>query len=72
MIVEAAPQEATKLNAHDRCDRCGSQAYVRVLAANGKLALLFCNHHFGKHADSLLDSGWTVTHDQRDELTVKP
>ena len=28
----------------DRCDRCGAQAYVRVLLPNG-LELLFCAHH---------------------------
>ena len=72
MVMYDPKQETVKLNAHDRCDRCPSQAYVRVISANGKLALMFCNHHFGKHADSLLDGGWTVTHDQRAELTAKP
>ena len=36
------------LSALDRCDRCGAQAYVRVvLAAGGDL--LFCGHHFREH-----------------------
>jgi len=37
-----------QLTALDRCDRCGAQAYVRViLAAGGEL--LFCGHHFREH-----------------------
>jgi len=37
-----------QLTALDRCDRCGAQAYVRVvLAAGGDL--LFCGHHFREH-----------------------
>jgi hypothetical protein len=33
----------TALSAHDRCDRCGSPAYVRVTFRTG--VLLFCGHH---------------------------
>ena len=37
-----------QLTALDRCDRCGAQAYVRVvLAAGGDL--LFYGHHFREH-----------------------
>ncbi len=32
----------------DRCDRCGAQAYVRVVLAGGG-ELLFCGHHYGEH-----------------------
>ena len=34
------------LTANDRCDSCGSQAYVHVLGADGDL--LFCGHHYAK------------------------
>ena len=40
------------LNASDRCDRCGAQAYVRVTMASG-FDLLFCSHHSKEHADKL-------------------
>jgi hypothetical protein len=40
------------LTAADRCDRCGAQAYVRVLLNSGG-ELLFCAHHMRKHDDSL-------------------
>lgn len=35
-----------KLTALDRCDRCGSQAYVQIVGATGDL--LFCAHHYNK------------------------
>lgn len=34
---------APTLTAADRCDRCGAQAFVRVVLASGDL--LFCAHH---------------------------
>jgi len=36
----------------DVCDRCGAQAYVRVLLANSG-ELLFCAHHGRQHAEAL-------------------
>jgi len=36
----------------DVCDRCGAQAYVRVLLANSG-ELLFCAHHGREHAKAL-------------------
>jgi hypothetical protein len=44
--------EDSHLNASDRCDRCGAQAYVRVTMASG-FDLLFCSHHSKEHADKL-------------------
>lgn len=35
-----------KLNALDRCDKCGSQAYVQIVGSTGDL--LFCAHHYNK------------------------
>lgn len=35
-----------KLTALDRCDRCGSQAYVQISGSTGDL--LFCAHHYNK------------------------
>lgn len=40
------------LTATDRCDRCGAQAYVRVVLNSGG-ELLFCAHHMRKHGESL-------------------
>ncbi len=43
----------TPLTAADRCDRCGAQAYVRVVLASGEL--LFCAHHARAHAAAYAD-----------------
>ncbi|RNL87413.1 DUF7455 domain-containing protein [Halostreptopolyspora alba] len=40
------------LTAADRCDRCGAQAYVRVVLNSGG-DLLFCAHHMHEHDDSI-------------------
>jgi hypothetical protein len=40
------------LTALDLCDRCGAQAYVRVLLPNAG-ELLFCAHHGREHAAAL-------------------
>ncbi|WP_432548200.1 DUF7455 domain-containing protein [Kineococcus sp. SYSU DK004] len=40
------------MTAADRCDRCGAQAYVRVLLSSGG-ELLFCGHHGREHRDAL-------------------
>ena len=50
-MAEKLVLETTPLNALDRCDRCGAQAYVRVKLASGEL--LFCGHHSKEYAVSL-------------------
>jgi hypothetical protein len=40
------------LTAADRCDRCGAQAYVRVILPGGG-DLLFCAHHYTANAQAL-------------------
>lgn len=40
------------LTAADRCDRCGAQAYVRVILTSGG-ELLFCGHHMRRYGESL-------------------
>ena len=36
---------ARPMNAVHRCDRCGAQAYVRILL-HSRQDLLFCAHHY--------------------------
>ena len=48
--VTPAPPAPT-LTAADRCDRCGAQAFVRVLLTSGDL--LFCGHHAKAYEDKL-------------------
>ena len=46
---------APALNAADRCDRCGAQAFVRVVLSAGDL--LFCGHHGRQFAPTLEAQG---------------
>ena len=55
------------LNATDLCDRCGAQAYVRVVLP-GSGQLLFCAHHGRQHADALAKIAVEI-HDETDRLT---
>lgn len=40
------------LTAMDRCDRCGAQAYLRVILPSGG-ELMFCAHHAAAHREKL-------------------
>ena len=42
-------EKEKSLSVQDRCDRCGSQAWVLVKGMNGEL--LFCGHHYNKVMD---------------------
>lgn len=55
----------TPLTAVDRCDRCGAQAYVRVVLPVGEL--LFCGHHAREHAPAYTDVATSIQ-DERDRL----
>ncbi|QFU98556.1 hypothetical protein KDY119_02072 [Luteimicrobium xylanilyticum] len=56
------------LTAADRCDRCGAQAYVRVVLASGEL--LFCAHHAREHAAAYADVATSVQ-DETDRLLAE-
>ncbi len=62
--------ERPALNATDRCDRCGAQAYVRVELAGGA-ELLFCAHHAREHEDKLRDVAVSI-HDETGRLAATP
>ena len=57
---------ADALNALDRCDRCGAQAYLRVTLASGG-ELLFCAHHGKKYEESLRSVAAEI-HDETSKL----
>lgn len=54
-----------QLTAADRCDRCGAQAYVRVVLPAGEL--LFCAHHARRHASAFQEVAVEV-HDETARL----
>lgn len=45
-------QSLEMLNANDRCDKCGSQAYVLVIF-EGDTSLTFCSHHWNENSEKL-------------------
>jgi hypothetical protein len=61
---------ASLLTANDRCDRCGAQAYVRVILLSGS-ELLFCAHHAREHETRLREVAATI-HDETERLDVTP
>ena len=69
MTTALAPNSAA-LNAADRCDRCGAQAYVRASLLNGG-ELLFCVHHANEHRPALEAAG-AVFHDESGRLAQTP
>jgi ribosomal protein S14 len=58
------------LTATDRCDRCGAQAYVRVVLPGGG-DLMFCRHHARAHGDKLGEVAVEI-HDESDQLDLSP
>jgi len=68
--VNTALAPSVPLTAADRCDRCGAQAYIRVLLPSGS-DLLFCAHHGREHSEALTKTGAEV-HDESDRLVETP
>jgi hypothetical protein len=58
--------ESVPLNALDRCDRCGAQAYVRAVLLNGG-ELIFCAHHGKEYAEKLKPIAAKI-HDESEKL----
>lgn len=57
----------TSLTAADRCDRCGAQAYIRVVLNQGT-DLLFCAHH-GRQYELKLREIASEFHDETERLS---
>ena len=68
MTTALAP--AQPLTAADRCDRCGAQAYVRVILAS-RSELLFCAHHARKYDEGLRKVASDIQ-DETDRLSDTP
>ncbi|MCW2758650.1 MAG: hypothetical protein JWO46_2396 [Nocardioidaceae bacterium] len=68
MTTAIAP--TASLSAVDRCDRCGAQAYLRVMLASGG-ELLFCAHHAREHGPKLKEVAAEL-HDETDKLVDTP
>ncbi len=69
MSTAIAPS-TSELTATDRCDRCGAQAYLRVLLEAGG-ELLFCAHHAREHGEKLREVAVSF-HDETGKLADAP
>ena len=56
------------LTAHDRCDVCGAQAYIRVELFSGDL--IFCSHH-GNEKKAQLEPVAVSWHDESSKLLAR-
>jgi len=61
--------EERQLRVVDRCDSCGSQAFVLVKLLSGEL--VFCGHHYNKYSDKLNHSSYEIV-DERHYINQKP
>jgi hypothetical protein len=68
--VTALLATTTSLTAADRCDRCGAQAYIRVVLTKGT-DLLFCAHH-GRQYELKLREIASEFHDETKRLASTP
>lgn len=66
MMVE---EQSDILNTSDRCDRCGSQAYVYTEGVSG--SLMWCRHHYIKYQDKLSPWAFEVI-DETYKINQKP
>ena len=57
-VKETAGTAAPVLQVADRCDRCGSQAFVRVSLVMG--TLMFCSHHWSEFEAVLKPKAYDV------------
>ena len=67
MTTATLSPATAELTRHDRCDRCGAQAFVRATLPAGAGELLFCGHHFRANELALVSAGARV-HDERHRI----
>ncbi len=64
-MTETVEQVERQLKVADRCDRCGSQAFVLVKGIAGEL--MFCGHHYTKNQEALEKYAYEVV-DEREHI----
>lgn len=70
MKGEIMTVDETELTNQDRCDRCGSQAYVKVIFNSGA-DLMLCGHHWNTNKDYILKLENTLIQDELEKLTAQ-
>ncbi|MCW2779356.1 MAG: hypothetical protein JWN17_3081 [Frankiales bacterium] len=67
--MTAPTRTAATLSVADRCDRCGAQAFIRVVLRAGDL--LFCGHH-GRENAAALETVALFVEDGTGTINAKP
>ncbi|MDR1790248.1 MAG: hypothetical protein LBR20_01040 [Propionibacteriaceae bacterium] len=70
MVSKMMTEAADMLTKADRCDRCGAQAYVRVVMPKGG-QLFFCRHHSKEFSPKLRQLAVTIQ-DESGKATLEP
>lgn len=68
-VQEVQQVEQRQLKVIDRCDACGSQAFVLVKMLSGEL--MFCGHHYNKYSNKLNSNSYEII-DERHYINAKP
>jgi ribosomal protein L37E len=66
-MIETEEVVDRQLKVADRCDRCGSQAFVLVKGISGEL--MFCGHHYTKNQEALENYAYEVV-DERNHINA--
>lgn len=64
VAAEEPAEPERELDLSDRCDQCGSAAYVQAKLFNGN-TILFCGHHGTKYEFSIIEQGGSYVIDER-------
>jgi ribosomal protein L37E len=64
-MTETQEMLERQLKVADRCDRCGSQAFVLVKGIAGEL--MFCGHHYAKNEEALVKYSYEIV-DERSHI----
>lgn len=60
--------KSRQLQAADRCDKCGAQAFV--IAKFGAGQLMFCGHHFTQYEIMIREQSYEIV-DEREYINEK-
>lgn len=72
-VVKPIQIPTREFSFHDRCDRCGFQAYIvaQKTTCEQELEITLCGHHGRESAPGLAADGWSVL-DFTDRINEKP
>lgn len=61
-FAKASDFSGKPMDATDRCDACGAQAYSKAISPTTSNPIMFCNHHIRKNKPMLTKQGFKIEH----------